>query len=137
MAVQIMADGADYAANRGAAVAGAHSAAIDLAELRRRTTPEPVTFQRRELDRILQVYSRMVAEGHWRDYAIDHLRDRAVFSAFRRASEVPLYRIEKDPSRARKQGAFAIISAAGLVLKRGHELDIVLKYFDKAPRLLR
>ncbi|MBV1781690.1 MAG: DUF2794 domain-containing protein [Hoeflea sp.] len=132
-----MADGADYAANRGAAVAGAHSAAIDLAELRRRTTPEPVTFQRRELDRILQVYSRMVAEGHWRDYAIDHLRDRAVFSAFRRASEVPLYRIEKDPSRARKQGAFAIISAAGLVLKRGHELDIVLKYFDKAPRLLR
>ncbi|MBU4529800.1 MAG: DUF2794 domain-containing protein [Hoeflea sp.] len=132
-----MADGADYAANRGAAVAGAHSAAIDLAELRRRTTPEPVTFQRRELDRILQVYSRMVAEGHWRDYAIDHLRDRAVFSAFRRASEVPLYRIEKDPSRARKQGAFAIISAAGLVLKRGHELDIVLKYFDKAPRLVR
>jgi len=127
-----MADGADYAANRGA-----HSAAIDLAELRRRNTPEPVTFQRRELDRILQVYSRMVAEGHWRDYAIDHLRDRAVFSAFRRASEVPLYRIEKDPSRARKQGAFAIISGTGLVLKRGHELEIVLKYFDKAPRLVR
>ena len=132
-----MADGADYAANRGAAVAGAHSAAIDLAELRRRTTPEPVTFQRRELDRILQVYSRMVAEGHWRDYAIDHLRDRAVFSAFRRASEVPLYRIEKDPSRARKQGAFAIISGTGMVLKRGHELDIVLRYFDKAPQLVR
>jgi hypothetical protein len=61
----------------------------------------------------------------------------AVFSAFRRTSEVPLYRIEKDPSRARKQGAFAIISAAGLVLKRGHELEIVLKYFDKAPRLVR
>ncbi|MBC7280863.1 DUF2794 domain-containing protein [Hoeflea sp.] len=132
-----MAEGADYAANRGAAATGAQSEAIDLAELRRRTTPEPVTFQRRELDRILQVYSRMVAEGHWRDYAIDHLRDRAVFSAFRRTSEVPLYRIEKDPSRARKQGAFAIISAAGLVLKRGHELDIVLKYFDKAPRLVR
>lgn len=131
-----MADGADYAANRGAA-AGAHSSAIDLAELRRRNTPEPVTFQRRELDRILQVYSRMVAEGQWRDYAIDHLRDRAVFSAFRRTSEVPLYRIEKDPSRARKQGAFAIISAAGLVLKRGHELETVLRYFDKAPRLVR
>jgi hypothetical protein len=105
--------------------------------IRRRNTPEPVTFKRRELDRILQVYSRMVAEGHWRDYAIDHLRDKAVFSAFRRSSEVPLYRIEKDPSRARKQGAFAIISAAGLVLKRGHELEIVLKYFDKAPRLVR
>lgn len=132
-----MADGADYSASRGAAIATVGPAAIDLADLRRRNTPEPVTFQRRELDRILQVYSRMVAEGQWRDYAIDHLRDRAVFSAFRRTSEVPLYRIEKDPSRARKQGAFAIISAAGLVLKRGHELDIVLKYFDKAPRLVR
>ena len=129
-----MADGADHAATRSAV---ANAAAIDLAELRRRNTPEPVTFQRRELDRILQIYSRMVAEGHWRDYAIDHLRDRAVFSAFRRTSEVPLYRIEKDPSRARKQGAFAIISAAGLVLKRGHELETVLKYFDKAPRLVR
>ncbi|KGF67513.1 hypothetical protein LL06_21815 [Hoeflea sp. BAL378] len=132
-----MTDGADFSANRGASAAGAASAAVDLAELRRRTTPEPVTFQRRELDLILRIYGRMVAEGQWRDYAIDHLRDRAVFSAFRRTSEVPLYRIEKDPSRARKQGAFAIISGSGLVLKRGHELDVVLKYFDKAPRLVR
>ena len=132
-----MTDGADFSANRGASAANAASAAVDLAELRRRNTPEPVTFQRRELDLILRIYGRMVAEGQWRDYAIDHLRDRAVFSAFRRTSEVPLYRIEKDPSRARKQGAFAIISGSGLVLKRGHELDIVLKYFDKAPRLVR
>ena len=134
-----MADGTDYTSSRGQIeqAGQADRAAVDLAEHRRRNTPEPVTFKRRELDRILQVYSRMVAEGHWRDYAIDHLRDRAVFSAFRRASEVPLYRIEKDPSRARKQGAFAIISAAGLVLKRGHELETVLKYFDKTPRLVR
>lgn len=130
----IMADGPDYSASRSA---GGNATAVDLSEHRRRNTPEPVTFQRRELDRILQVYGRMVAEGHWRDYAIDHLRDRAIFSAFRRSSEVPLYRIEKDPSRARKQGAFAIISAAGVVLKRGHDLETVLRYFDKAPRLVR
>ncbi|MCY0092723.1 DUF2794 domain-containing protein [Hoeflea ulvae] len=129
-----MADGAEYSTSRNA---GGAAATVDLAEHRRRNTPEPVTFQRRELDRILQVYGRMVAEGHWRDYAIDHLRDRAIFSAFRRSSEVPLYRIEKDPSRARKQGAFAIISAAGMVLKRGHELETVLRYFDKAPRVVR
>jgi uncharacterized protein DUF2794 len=132
-----MADGADYAASRDQSGQPSDTSTVDLSEHRRRNTPEPVTFKRRELDRILQVYSRMVAEGHCRDYAIDHLRDKAVFSFFRRASEVPLYRIEKDPSRARKQGAFAIISAAGLVLKRGHELEIVLKYFDKPPRLVR
>lgn len=132
-----MADGADYQAGRDQSGQPNATVTVDLSEHRRRNTPEPVTFKRRELDRILQVYSRMVAEGHCRDYAIDHLRDKAVFALFRRASEVPLYRIEKDPSRARKQGAFAIISAAGLLLKRGHELEIVLKYFDKPPRLVR
>jgi hypothetical protein len=130
-----MTDGGDSSARRD--TTGTAAATVDLAEIRRRNTPEPVTFQRRELDLILRVYGRMVADGHWRDYAIDHLRDRAVFSAFRRTSEVPLYRIEKDPARARKQGAFAIISASGLVLKRGHELDTVLRYFDKAPRVVR
>lgn len=129
-----MTDGADTSSRRER---GESATTVDLAEIRRRNTPEPVTFQRRELDLILRIYGRMVADGHWRDYAIDHLRDRAVFSAFRRTSEVPLYRIEKDPSRARKQGAFAIISAAGLVLKRGHDLAIVLRYFDKTPRLVR
>ena len=54
-----------------------------------------VTFERGELDRILGLYGRKVAEGEWRDYAIDFLKDRAVFSVFRRASEIPIYRIEK------------------------------------------
>ena len=60
--------------------------------------PGKVTFSRRELDRILGLYGRMVAAGEWRDYAIDFLRDRAVFSVFRRSSEVPIYRIEKNPT---------------------------------------
>ena len=90
-----------------------------------------VTFNRRELDRILDLYGRMVAAGEWRDYAIDFLKDRAVFSVFRRASEVPIYRIEKDPKLARKQGAYSVISATGLILRRGHELDRVLRVLDK------
>ena len=68
----------------------------------------------------------MVADGEWRDYAIDFLKDRAVFSVFRRASEVPIYRIEKDPRLARKQGMYSVVSATGLILRRGHELDRVL-----------
>src|ERR1700735_255309 len=66
--------------------------------------PSRVTFNRVELSRILNLYGRMVADGEWRDYAIDFLKDRAVFSVFRRASEVPIYRIEQDPRLARKQG---------------------------------
>ena len=90
-----------------------------------------VTFDRRELNRILNLYGRMVAAGEWRDYAIDFLKDRAVFSVFRRASEVPIYRIEKDPRLARKQGIYSVISASGLILRRGHELDRVLLVIDR------
>ena len=75
--------------------------------------PGKVTFSRSELDRILGLYGRMVAAGEWRDYAIDFLKDRAVFSVFRRASEVPLYRIEKNPRLARRQGAYSVVSATG------------------------
>jgi hypothetical protein len=95
-----------------------------------------VTFSRRELKRILDLYGRKVAAGEWRDYAIDFLKDRAVFSVFRRTSEVPLYRIEKNPKLARKQGAYSVISATGLIVKRGHELDGVLRAVDKSLRLV-
>ena len=96
-----------------------------------RQTAPAVTFNRVELNRILNLYGRMVADGEWRDYAIDFLRDRAVFSVFRRASEVPIYRIEKDPRLARKQGIYSVISASGQILRRGHELERVLLVIDR------
>src|SRR5437763_14054556 len=99
-------------------------------------TPPRVTFDRRELNRILGLYGRKVAAGEWRDYAIDFLRDRAVFSVFRRTSEVPIYRIEKNPKLARRQGAYSIISATGLIVRRGHELDRVLRAIDRSLRLV-
>jgi hypothetical protein len=98
--------------------------------------PHRVTFNRLELNRILNLYGRMVADGEWRDYAIDFLKDRAVFSVFRRASEVPLYRIEKDPRLTRKQGMYSVISATGLILRRGHELDRVLLVIDRKLALV-
>jgi hypothetical protein len=90
-----------------------------------------VTFDRRELDAILRVYGHHVANGDWRDYAIDFLKDRAVFSVFRRSSEMPIYRIEKHPKLTRKQGAFSVITPTGLILKRGHDLAQVLRVLEK------
>jgi hypothetical protein len=100
------------------------------------SVPSRVTFNRLELNRILNLYGRMVADGDSRDYAIDFFKDRAVFSIFRRASEVPIYRIEKDPQLARKQGAYSVISASGLILRRGHELDRVLLVIDRKLALV-
>src|ERR1700677_1963372 len=95
-----------------------------------------VTFDRRELDRIFGLYGRKVAQGEWRDYAIDFLKDRAVFSVVRRASEVPIYRIEKNPRLARRQGVYSVISATGLIVRRGPELDGVLRAIDRSLSLV-
>lgn len=93
----------------------------------------PVTaFDRQELSAILAVYGRKVAAGEWRDYAIDLGADTASFSVFRRASECPLYRIEKAPKNARKQGAYSVVAASGVILKRGRELARVLGVLEPA-----
>lgn len=110
------------------------------ATLAQPSTPAPVplrvTFDRRELDRILDLYGRMVAQGEWRDYAIDFQRDKAVFAIYRRSMDVPLYRIEKDPRLARKQGIYSVVSQTGLILKRGHELPRVLAVLEKPLRTI-
>ena len=86
------------------------SVLVDLKDFRKHKDQLPITFHRRELDAILRLYSRMVGEGEWRDYAIDHLKDKAVFS---------------------------VIAASGMIVKRGQDLAQVLKVFDKKPKLVR
>ena len=110
---------------------------IDFSEYRRRGGGKQRTyFDQGELRQLLAMYSVRVSTGEWRDYAIDHLQDRAVFSVFRRTSETPLYRIIKDPSLARRQGAWSVVAAGGQILKRGHELARVLSVFDKSLKLV-
>ena len=93
------------------------------------------TFDRKELGRILDLYGRMVAAGHWRDYALRIDTDVAVFAAFRRHSERPEVRIEKRPELRQKQGAFALVGEHGQLLKRGHDLGGVLAPLER--RLMR
>ena len=97
-----------------------------------RAKPEPrVVFHKRELTRILAIYGQLIGAGAARDYAIAMLKDRAVFSIYRRASEQPTWTVEKVPALSRKQGAWAVRGSNGQVLKRGHDLDPVLKVFDR------
>ena len=113
-------------------MAGMSSAeSLDPQRKARRRAPEAVAFTRSELTRILGVYGHFVAAGEWRDYAIDCLGERAVFSIFRKSSEMPLYRIEKRPKLARRQGQWMIVSMTGAILKRGHDLGQVLRLFDR------
>jgi hypothetical protein len=97
--------------------------------------PEQVAFDRKELQAILGLYGAKVAAGEWRDYAVDFGRETAIFSVFRRSTEMPLYRIEKNPALARRQGAYSVVAQGGLILKRGHDLAQVLRVLMKAPKL--
>jgi hypothetical protein len=109
---------------------------ITLHEARRDRADTPVSFDRREFDVLLRLYGRMVAANEWRDYALDHLRDRAVFSVYRRARDMPLYQIVKDPRLARKQGTYSVVGQNGAILKRGPDLVRVLTVFDKKLRIV-
>ena len=93
------------------------------------------TFDRSELMKILDLYGRMVAAGHWRDYALRIDPDVAIFAAFRRHSERPEVRIEKRPALRLKQGAFSLVGEHGAVLKRGHDLTGVMAPLER--RLMR
>jgi hypothetical protein len=94
-----------------------------------------VGFERAELSRIVDLYGRMVAAGLWKDYAIEFGREAASFHAFRRAAERAEYRIEKRPALRGRQGMWALIGEAGMVMKRGHELGPVLAPLER--RLLK
>lgn len=95
-----------------------------------------VVFNRQELNSIMNVYGRKVAAGDWRDYALDMTKDKATFSVFRHTSECPLYKIEKNPKLARKQGTYSVQNGSGLILKRGNELPRVLSILDRPVRLI-
>jgi hypothetical protein len=100
------------------------------------SAPMVVSFDRAELREILNLYGRKVAEGEWRDYAMDFMPHKAVFSVYRRTSEFPLYRIEKDPKLARKQGAYSVVAATGLILRRGPDLARVIAVLDRKVKLV-
>jgi hypothetical protein len=118
------------------AIAGGSATLLSLTPPETVKTVPLISFNRLELNEILRVYGRMVAAGEWRDYAIDHLRDKAVFSIFRRASEMPLYRVVKDPELRNRQGAYSVVAAGGYVMKRGHDLRQVLAVLDGKLKLV-
>jgi hypothetical protein len=109
------------------------------------TRPEPketsppakkIAFDRKELNIILNLYGSKVAQGEWRDYALDFDSDTATFSIYRRTSEMPLYRIVKDVTRAGRQGAFSVVAQGGLILRRGSDLAQVLRVLFGKPKLV-
>jgi hypothetical protein len=108
---------------------------ISLDAVRGQREAKVVTFTRPELDALLRIYSFMVGAGEWRDYGIGHLSDRAVFQVFKRSGEAPMFRVEKVPALAQKQGAFAVIASDGQIVKRGRDIKTVIAVFERMLKL--
>jgi hypothetical protein len=100
---------------------------IRLDEMRRRRSF--VHFSRQELNLLLQLYSKRVANGEWRDYAIQHDTTRARFMVFRNWREGPAYSIIKLAPASDGKGAFLVATASGPI-RRGRSLGEVLTHFQ-------
>src|SRR6202043_422752 len=82
---------------------GNNATVLPLRDYRR--ARRPLYFTRSELNQLLGLYSRNVARGIWRDYAIDHRDGQALFSVFRHTHESAVYTIVKAISPGANQGA--------------------------------
>jgi len=69
-----------------------------------------VFFDREDLNHLLGVYSRQVARGIWRDYAIDHRSNMAIFSIFKRSQEQAIFTVTKVLLRGDKEPNYVLLS---------------------------
>ena len=97
-----------------------------------RNQRHPLYFSRSELNQLLGLYSRNVARGIWRDYAIDHRDGMALFSVFQHTHESALYTIVKSVApggaHAPGQAEFSVLSGRQR-LRSARSLAEVLELF--------
>src|SRR5215831_19436881 len=93
-----------------------------------RTRHRALYFTRLELNQLLSLYSRHVARGIWRDYAIDHRDGMALFSVFRHTHEAPVFRIIKTAPGPARPVEFSVQSGRQR-LRASASLSDALEYF--------
>ena len=112
---------------------------IDIEQARvarhRPAGPRHTFFSRSELFRLLNLYSRRVMSGEWRDYAIDHDSSSATFSVYRNATEHPEFAITKIVGHKGRHGLFVLRSGPRR-LKQSPSLDDVITALEKRLRLV-
>lgn len=92
-----------------------------------------VFFSRTELDQLLQIYSRQVMRGAWRDYAIDQRDGMATFSIFRHSLESPLFTVIKSAPAESRHDAYALLHRR-VRLAAGSRLRDVLTELERETR---
>ena len=94
-----------------------------------------VFFNRDELNLLLGVYSRKVAVGAWRDYAIDHRSHMAVFSIYRRSQERPVFAVTKVMLRGEKAASY-VLQADSRQIRSTRSLMDIVRLLERRPALV-
>ncbi len=109
-----------------------------MAKLYRLTEISPssraIFFDRNELSQLLSLYSRRVANGQWRDYAIDQQGGSAVFSVFRHTHDAPAFRIAKQSARG--TGSAYVVSSGAETLIQAKTMAEALSVFGGTLRVV-
>src|SRR5436190_16816602 len=92
-------------------------------------------FTRSELNQLLGLYSRNVARGVWRDYAIDHRDGQALFSVFRHTHESAAYTVVKSLAASANTAEFIVLSGRQR-LRAARSLTEALDYFGSRLTLV-
>ena len=92
-----------------------------------------VYFLKIELASILNIYSRNVSKGAWKDYALDYNNSSAIFSVFRSSFECAVLEIHKK--KISNGFEYSIIKNKKIIYT-SKDLSKVLLKTDKIPKII-
>ena len=90
-----------------------------------------IFFSKIELTSILNLYSKQVSKGYWKDYAFDSKIDNAVFSVYKHSHDKPMYQIIKNSHKGFRNKPIFLIKKDEKIISKSNSLMIILSNFEK------
>ena len=90
-----------------------------------------IFFSKLELSSILNLYSKEVSKGNWRDYALDSKIDNAIFSIYRHTQDKPMFQIIKNSQKGFRNKPSFYIKKGEEIISKSKSLFTILSNFEK------
>ncbi len=90
-----------------------------------------IFFSKLELTSILNLYSKQVSKGNWRDYALDSKIDNAIFSIYRHTQDKPMFQIIKNSQKGFRNKPSFYIKKGEEIISKSNSLFTILSNFEK------
>ena len=90
-----------------------------------------IFFSKLELSSILNLYSKQVSKGNWKDYALDSKIDNAIFSIYRHTQDKPMFQIIKNSQKGFRNKPSFYIKKGEEIISKNKSLFTILSNFEK------